>query len=286
MAAGARPALLIALVAAAGAAGRAAAQVPCAFDTAAHVETVRLRALLEVTEALDTQGATALPLRPVSVAVGTFLEAPRGLVLPAWIGAPPALLIAGEQDAYDSALLALLRSDLEFSLDRKGRLDRAVWRQRALLPGLDSALALALYRAEEAGALGAAAERAAARDRRLRARLELSTRPAGTSVELFAVTIRALRVERPASLVTPLRPIYPREALRQRADGAVEAVFLVDARGEAPAERVIIRFASDREFLLPARQLITGSAFRPAEVDGCPVPMLLRERIRFAIEAR
>ncbi len=83
-----------------------------------------------------------------------------------------------------------------------------------------------------------------------------------------------------------IEPVYPPEALQQRAEGVVEIMLRVDPTGKA--KQAMIRKRSDKKvgFELSAKTAGQLSEFRPGIVDGKPADMWLTYRLSFRLAGK
>ncbi len=119
--------------------------------------------------------------------------------------------------------------------------------------------------------------------------------PVGT-VPLFRTRIPVYVADSLPSQDTLAKPGYPRRAQERRIPGNVDVRYLIRADGfpdPASIEVLMVRVKggndrTDRErlaegFARSAIEAIARSRFRPAMVQGCPVPSVVRQRVSFAI---
>lgn len=64
--------------------------------------------------------------------------------------------------------------------------------------------------------------------------------------------------------------------------GYVITEFVIDTSGHPDLESFVVIFADPGSFAPSARQLISGTIFRPGQIDGKPVAVLVRQAINFA----
>ena len=86
----------------------------------------------------------------------------------------------------------------------------------------------------------------------------------------------------PEILAGPL-PVYP-DLLRQaEIEGQVVLEARVDTSGRVDRASIAVVSATHPGFVEPARQALIATLFRPARVNGRPIPMLIRVPFAFSI---
>ncbi len=119
---------------------------------------------------------------------------------------------------------------------------------------------------------------------------------AGTPSRGIPIARSSIRIYKADSLVQPSRmhrPRYPRAMQRRGEHARMEVQYIVREDGWADSLSLRIvhvsvgtRRAADpvaTEFAKSAAEAILKSEFRPARVRGCPVPMLVMQRVSFTI---
>jgi protein TonB len=92
-----------------------------------------------------------------------------------------------------------------------------------------------------------------------------------------------LLTEETAEVLTSPLPVYP-DLLRQAGvQGIVVLEAVVDTTGRVLAQSVSVVSATNPGFVVPARQALLASLFRPAMVGGKAVRMRVRIPYEFAI---
>ncbi|WP_221029555.1 energy transducer TonB [Actomonas aquatica] len=100
---------------------------------------------------------------------------------------------------------------------------------------------------------------------------------------LLAAPVGAAELEGDQPIeVIPVQPEYPREAKLRRMDGYARAVIEVDEQGQL-VDYLIVE-ASHDYFVEGAINLIKHSIYRPAMVDGRPVPLRAELPIEFTVD--
>ncbi|HYG99458.1 MAG TPA: TonB family protein [Terriglobales bacterium] len=110
--------------------------------------------------------------------------------------------------------------------------------------------------------------------------LEMSTTLATPSLDSAAATPGAPAETRSGELISSTKPVYPREALALRREGAVVLELEVDAGGKVSGVRTI---SGDPVLAVAATQAVRRWRYRPYEVDGKPSPMRAGVTIEFKL---
>jgi TonB family protein len=74
---------------------------------------------------------------------------------------------------------------------------------------------------------------------------------------------------------------YPADLGRARWDGDVDLEYVVGDGGVVIANTIRVIGGTERRFAAAAIEGVKGTGFIPAEIDGCPVSMLVRQRYSF-----
>jgi len=214
--------------------------------------------------------------------VGKHFRATGPLTLPFWARTETA---EGMQDSSITTdqLWHGLASGLVFTLDSKGRLadnSIVVW---TASPELNAALVTAVRAADSALAFVFPPGPEKQPKGRIRLRLIDYTYRSGPAVGLALLSIPLIRVDQPIRLLNRPHTIYPAAALSIGLQGRVDAQFIVAESGLVAPESIMILRATVRDFAIEARKVFLKARFAPAMVDGCPVPMAMRQRVSFNI---
>jgi len=93
----------------------------------------------------------------------------------------------------------------------------------------------------------------------------------------------ALLTDEHAEVLSGPLPVYP-DLLRQAGiEGKVVLEAVVDTTGRVLAQSIAVVAVTNPGFVVPARQALLATLFRPAMVGGKPVRMLVRIPYEFAI---
>jgi TonB family protein len=78
-------------------------------------------------------------------------------------------------------------------------------------------------------------------------------------------------------------PVYPRDLLALGAEGAVDAIYVVDTTGRVDTTTIQVVESDDPRFTESVRAALGGMRFRPARRDGKAVRQLVEQSFRFRI---
>jgi periplasmic protein TonB len=85
----------------------------------------------------------------------------------------------------------------------------------------------------------------------------------------------------PPILQRAMEPRYPEELSRSGMSGVVDLEYEVRADGRVNPVSIRVIWSTHPAFARSAREAIQGARFRPARRLGRPVPVMVRQRIRF-----
>lgn len=83
--------------------------------------------------------------------------------------------------------------------------------------------------------------------------------------------------------IAQMRPMYPANARRRRIEGEVTVLFTVSTQGQTGDIRVLSS-VPEEVFTAAALRAVEGWRFSPAMKAGAPVPVRVRQLIRFKME--
>ena len=107
----------------------------------------------------------------------------------------------------------------------------------------------------------------------------------GTATGMSEVYLEGEVEVRPERISGPF-PRYP-EMLRQAGiEGRVLLEFVIEQDGTVDSSSLHVLESTNRAFEGPARAVIEGSLYRPGEVDGEPVSVLVSQQIGFTLAAK
>jgi len=97
--------------------------------------------------------------------------------------------------------------------------------------------------------------------------------------EIFDVT----QLDNKPTLVGSVKPVHPKDLLKQRVEGSVVLQFVVNEEGRVEDPRV--ESASRPEFEKPALEAVRRWKFKPGMREGEPVSAYVRQRVSFGISS-
>jgi TonB family protein len=106
--------------------------------------------------------------------------------------------------------------------------------------------------------------------------------PSG-SIPLLRIRMPYRRVDSPVTVEKMVRPPFPAAAVRRSIEGDVTLQYVVDEDGRAQRASIRVITANYREFVEAAADAIARSRYHPAQAQGCPVKLLVQQRIRFKV---
>lgn len=211
-------------------------------------------------------------------AVRANFRKPRTLSLPrwAWFYARDTVTYAGTP-----ALGAGLASDLRFRLRPDGRLaDTAVMIATAS-PELNTSLVAAVRQADSLGVFPRSKPGADGTPRQITLHLVNYDDRDGPAVGLVRLVLPLIQVETPIRIISIPRPRFPQAALLAGIASFVDLQYVVTSEGRVDPGTFRVVRAEYREFEVAAMNAILGGKFVPGTLRGCPVPMLVQQRIKF-----
>jgi TonB family protein len=100
-------------------------------------------------------------------------------------------------------------------------------------------------------------------------------------VPMLRLRLPTIRVEQPVTVIHIPPPAYPAKALMDKRRGGVVLQYVVTEDGRASPASMRVVDADDSAFAAAAREAIVAGEFQPARVLGCPVQMLVQQRISY-----
>ena len=82
---------------------------------------------------------------------------------------------------------------------------------------------------------------------------------------------------------TSAAPVYPTELSARGVEGAVEASYVVDTRGQVDTTTIQVMRSDDPRFTESVRTALAEARFRPAKRGGATVRQLVAQRFRFKL---
>lgn len=115
---------------------------------------------------------------------------------------------------------------------------------------------------------------------RLALRTATGSEPVG-GVPILRLRIPTIRVEHGVEVMHIPKPAYPTKAQKERRSGKVDLQYVVTEEGRASGVSMRVVEADDSAFAAAAREAIAAGRFQPARVLGCPVQMLVQQRVSY-----
>lgn len=255
------------------------AQAACTIDTArARVETDVIFTLRRMGDADTTNVASVADHLLLAQDLKDLFEAPTSLTFRPWSGtistvATETLVVAPEENFA-----------LEVASD--GGLASFVWLTPPSSPELTRAVEAAVRTLGDRRALPASVPGRRGPVRfafRLGQRTSVMGLMEPKSVALFRAKISALQLDREAAPKRFATLEYPK-ALRQAGiEGYADLEYVVTAAGRVDPDHVRVLVSSNPSFALSAVTTILDSEFEPAQIQRCPAPSLVRQRLSFRL---
>jgi hypothetical protein len=249
----------------------------CVFDTAAVRDTAQYTLFLAWRESSDSTR-----LRPTLQAIAASFVPPAGVTTRLWPGTYfPEPDSGGQRSASRARSVGPFAGDLWIDLE-KGRVRRAQWH---LAPGssqLQTAVLEAVQRADSGQAFSGLVSSAGRRLTTVRLTLRTATPSEPLEgVPILRLRIPTIRVEHPVDVVHIPTPVYLAKARKAGTPGRVALQYVVTEEGRASGPSIRVLEADDSTFAAAARDAIVAGTFQPARVRGCPVQMLVQQRISY-----
>jgi protein TonB len=206
---------------------------------------------------------------------------PTSVSLPLWARffAPKDSVLRELTDALGYGLA----SGIVFRLHADGRLaDSSIFVDTAS-PELNESLRMAVRRADSALALPKPSSRILQDRGRIVLRLIDWDERTGPAVGLVRLAIPVIRIDSGVAVRRIPPPSYPASLRQREIGGVMELQYVVSEAGRADSTSFRVIRGSYREFVEAAIQAILRGSFRPAQFRGCPVPLLVQQRIFFRI---
>ncbi len=251
---------------------------PCAFDTAAVQDTLRL--LLTLRPADDSSAAQHQIEGDHLVAQGLaeLFRRPAALTLPYWPGTFRRDLVAkrfvGNGFGFEG--------ELHIELDALGSVESIRYPAGAGAPEMAVELIAAIHRADSTRVFPV--DRTPNREglRLIRLTVESAVDLGDDQIPLMSFSVVGIAADAAPEVRRRPNLHYPR-ARGGRREGIALIQFLIDESGRVPPEAIRVVEATAAEFADAARQMVQSTVFTPAMVRGCPIRMLAIMPIRFTI---
>jgi len=248
----------------------------CVLDSAAHRRAFDLYLSLAAPRTASAEEQEAY--QAIAIAIASVFQQPTSVSLPGW----PGTFVPFDVDSADPVQAYLgLAGSLELNLDRDGHLVTDAVHVVSGSPEVAFGLRQAVRSAAAQGELPRLTRAQWPQHGRVHFQLLESQRPIPDAVAIVHVKIQGLAVDELPRLVRPAVGDSPALA----SDVWDEAVweFVIAPTGRAIPSSFSLLKAKFSEYAEAARDILVRSVFQPAMIDGCPVPMLVREAVRFQV---
>jgi hypothetical protein len=249
----------------------------CSFDTAAVRDTILYTLFLAARNPADSTQFEAV-LRGIAAS----FVAPSRVSVPLWPGTHFPDDSGNRAQTSRANGAGPFTGELRIDFAR-GKVERARWQPAPGSPELQAAVLEAVQRADSEASSGLLP---AAGGRRTRARLTLRTatrRELVRGVPILRLRMPFIRIEQPVAILhipTPALPANSQErGLGSRAH--VDLQYVVTEDGRASRTSIKVLQADDSAFAASAREAILAGLFQPARTRGCPVQMLVQQRVSY-----
>jgi hypothetical protein len=249
--------------------------ITCRFDTAAHRDTAQFS--LYLAPPLFEANAPASAYLPYIMAVASTFEMPPQITLGSW----PGTLGDSDQpcDKDQWCDIGAWDGEVELVLNDRGRLGKLNWTLWPDTPEIRSALEVSVRRADSLKLLAPIPKGSKLRRNQIRLSLRFIRDSAidGATV-LGRFRLPYVAVTKSVGVITQPTPEWPPN-VSGRGTGVIQLQYIVAEDGRVSSESIRVLQADYRPFVRPAIQAILDSRFRPAQVDSCPVKLLVRQRV-------
>lgn len=250
-------------------------QAQCPPDTTGRTSMVRVTLALAVGDHVLQDSAALSEHEAAVAALVQNYRQPSGLSLPLW-----ARYVEIEKQPRDLYAAGYgLATHVGFYLDQYGRLADTLISVTSASPELNASLVAAVRRADSAGSLPNSSQ--TKKRYLILSVIDWDHRGSAPAAPLARVSVPVIRIDSGPSPISIPRPVYPRRAQRAGIEGRVELQYVVLETGQAdPATFHVVR-TNYREFAASAIEVIARGSFRPARLAGCPVPILIQQKVSF-----
>ncbi len=258
----------------------------CAFDTAAVRDTAQFTLYLAPPGRLSDSAKFGPSYAPILRAIAAAFIPPAGISAGLWPGtfAAPDSTAPDSKDQtkmYPARAAGPFTGELWIALE-EGRVDPVQWRVPPGSPELQSAVLEAVQRADSVQAFRGLVLPPGPRRGTVRVALRTARGTAPwEGVPILRLRMSFIRVEHPVVQIRIPVPEYPAHLQRQGKTGSVDVEYVVTEDGRASPTSVRVLDADDSAFAASARDAIVAAEFQPARVRGCPVQMLVLQRISY-----
>jgi len=251
----------------------------CAFDTAAHLRPDSVIIALAPGSRIGNKRELEAEYRAAADAIHQYYVAPPHVGMPLWTRTFRDSVHAIPDTASDAPYG--FDGEIRFRLDASGRLASDTIAVETLVVDLAESVAAAIRRADSAGAFAPPSSRLRREHGMVRLHFAATRIPSGAT--LLRVIVPALRVDK-APLMEASRPItYPNDLRRAGITGRVVLQFVVGADGRPVQPTLSVVRGEYRGLVLAVVNAVPSMQFKPARIEQCDVPVLVRVPVDFNI---
>ncbi len=212
----------------------------------------------------------------VAVQIASFVEPPTRITIDKARG--PVEWKDASGTYRSEGLLSI--GQLVLDLGPTGHVQRLALDPGTGSPEVDHALLAGTAMADSAGVFSPAANGTHAPEVRLW--LLTAPKPLATwAAPLFLVAGQVPVKATPAVVQSQPAPSYPPALLAKGVEGDAYLAFQVDEQGHVAESSIQVLSADDPAFVDPAKESVRETHYLAATQGGCPVPVALRQRVRF-----
>ena len=146
-------------------------------------------------------------------------------------------------------------------------------------PALDSALLRMFHRADSAGLIPPPP--ASTDSTSIDVAVEPGRVAPRLAVPLGKVTLAEWLAQPPPSVLRPGMPRYPSNLRQARVGGRVNMEFIVDRDGDVIGSSMRILASPHPDLTQAAAEAVLRTKYRPGEIHGCPIPVMVRQAVNF-----
>ena len=258
----------------------AAAQQPraCFFDTLRYTRVETLTLGLAPGWRQDADKPSPPDYLTAAEAIQANYLPPAQVRLPLWARTK----LPGESDTTEYIGFGL-DGHLRFRLDSAGHLANDSIEIGSASPDVVASVAAAIARADSAGDFPRPSRDVRRDGGAIVLRFVDAPRTRGLNVALLRLRIPAINIQAPPEVVHGPQLEYPEGLRRAGVSGRVVVQFIVQADGTPDTTYVEVLQATYRDFATTMLRGIKNLRFRPAAIDGCPMPLLVRVPFDFQI---
>jgi TonB family protein len=256
----------------------------CTFDTSAHLGVDSLLISLAPGSRIANKRELWSDYLLAADAIRQHYRTPERVRLPLWARLTGDSMHTGytaDDPGYG------FDGEIRFRLDTVGRLANDSVVIATLAEDLAASVADAIRRADSAGAFAPPSKRLRKDRGMIRLHFALARAPSGpgrAAIPLLRVVVPTVRVDHPPRVesMPPLR--YPDGLRRAGISGRVVLQVVVGVDGRPVLHTLSIVQGDYRDFLEATVEVVSGTRFKPAAIEQCDVPALVRIPFDFKIK--